>query len=419
MLSVYTRHYPPCPHADIHYRRCRCPKWIRGRLEGQGLIRKSAKTRNWSKAERLARELDWRAEFPGMIDVKEAVRAYLADQVARKLSPATLTPMRALLEKQFLPWCEARKLTRIDAVRTPQLKEFRCTWECNARTARRRHERLRSFFAFCMSNGWLLTNPSDGLKKPVAPRIVPTDYFNRSEFQRILDATYEYQYCGRDCRQRAARLRALVLLMRWSGLAIKDAVTLERVRLDEDGALFLRRAKTGTPVYVPLPPTVVSALRQLPCSNPAYFFWSGVGQTYNAISAYERSFRKLFRLADVRHPDGSAKPCRSHMFRDTFAVELLLAGVPIDQVSTLLGHRSVKMTEKHYLPWVKARQKQLTASVRRAWFPEVRQPAGKPVRIHFAEQINWSRLLIKSCRCSFDMHGCRSVRISHPYLLYL
>jgi integrase/recombinase XerD len=32
------------------------------------------------------------------------------------------------------------------------------------------------------------------------------------------------------------------------------------------------------------------------------------------------------------------------MFRDTFAVEMLLAGVPIDQVSLLLGHASVKIT---------------------------------------------------------------------------
>jgi integrase len=59
------------------------------------------------------------------------------------------------------------------------------------------------------------------------------------------------------------------------------------------------------------------------------------------------------------------------MFRDTFAVELLLAGVPIEQVSILLEHHSVKMTEKHYPPWVKARQEQLTASVRQSWFPEL------------------------------------------------
>ncbi len=34
MLSVYTRHYPPCARTDIHYRRCHCPKmdsWSLGR----------------------------------------------------------------------------------------------------------------------------------------------------------------------------------------------------------------------------------------------------------------------------------------------------------------------------------------------------------------------------------------------------
>lgn len=59
------------------------------------------------------------------------------------------------------------------------------------------------------------------------------------------------------------------------------------------------------------------------------------------------------------------------MFRDTFAVELLLAGVAIEQVAVLLGHSSVKMTEKHYVPWVKARQEQLTSSVQRAWLPDL------------------------------------------------
>jgi hypothetical protein len=60
------------------------------------------------------------------------------------------------------------------------------------------------------------------------------------------------------------------------------------------------------------------------------------------------------------------------MFRDTFAVELLLAGVPIDQVSLLLGHSSVKITERHYAPFVKARQEQLAQSARKAWHFETR-----------------------------------------------
>lgn len=51
------------------------------------------------------------------------------------------------------------------------------------------------------------------------------------------------------------------------------------------------------------------------------------------------------------------------MFRDTFAVEMLLAGTPIDQTSLLLGHASVKISEKSYAPFVRARQLQLRESV--------------------------------------------------------
>ena len=32
---------------------------------------------------------------------------------------------------------------------------------------------------------------------------------------------------------------------------------------------------------------------------------------------------------------------------DTFAVELRLAGVPLDRVSILLGHSSIRITERH------------------------------------------------------------------------
>ena len=55
------------------------------------------------------------------------------------------------------------------------------------------------------------------------------------------------------------RLRTMTLLMRWSGLRIRDAITFERHRLQGD-SLLLYQAKTGTPVYVPLPPYVVDAL---------------------------------------------------------------------------------------------------------------------------------------------------------------
>jgi len=70
-------------------------------------------------------------------------------------------------------------------------------------------------------------------------------------------------------------------------------------------------------------------------------------------------------------PEGHA-----HRFRDTFAVDLLQAGVPMERVSMLLGHSSIKVTEKHYSPWVRDRQEQLEADVRRTWGHAVAETKG-------------------------------------------
>jgi integrase len=207
------------------------------------------------------------------------------------------------------------------------------------------------------------------LLKRVKIESTPTDYFTKKEFEALVDATYAYGNWlgGHDYEHRRDRVRALILLMRWSGLAIKDAVTLERTRIDDRGHLFLYRAKTGVPVNVPLPPSAYALLKSLPSDNPRYFFWSGNGDPETCKRGWTRALTRLFKLANIQRPDKSKKRCHSHMFRDTFAVELLLAGITIDQVSLLLGHSSVKVTEKHYAPFVKARQEQLAESARKAW----------------------------------------------------
>jgi integrase len=74
------------------------------------------------------------------------------------------------------------------------------------------------------------------------------------------------------------------------------------------------------------------------------------GQREVLVSNWQKHFQALFAHANLRKADGSPKRCYPHIFRDTFAVEMPLAGVPLEQASILLGHKSVKITEKHYLP---------------------------------------------------------------------
>jgi integrase/recombinase XerD len=164
---------------------------------------------------------------------------------------------------------------------------------------------------------------------------------------------------GRAGQENACRIRAFILLARYSGLRVGDAASCAVDRLSGN-RLLLYTQKTGVPVYVPLPPFVIEALEVCPRISERYWFWTGVGSKETLSGNWRRTFRRLCKIAGVqgRHP---------HRFRDTLAVELLLDGMRIERVSVLLGHSSVKITERHYAPWVQARQAQLEADLVHAW----------------------------------------------------
>ena len=63
----------------------------------------------------------------------------------------------------------------------------------------------------------------------------------------------------------------------------------------------------------------------------------------------KRYIAKCFAVAKIEC-NGYMK---SYRLRDTFAVDLLEKGVPMEEVSKLLGHSSIKTTEKHYAKWSK------------------------------------------------------------------
>ena len=409
MLSVYTRHSADCPRVgDGAWRRCKCPKWIWGTLHGE-FLRQSAKTRSWEHAEEFRRDLESASaasQSSADSDVSEmlsegsstldgppqelarsvapsaslkkarvtlelAVSKYMADAKSRGLEASTLSKLDTLFRKQFFSWASSEGYVYVDELDLDALLNFRATWIDGALAKSKKQDRVIGFFWACIRRGYISQNPTAGMGK-IRVDQVPTDYFPREEFNKIIDATHVYGdprggfISLEDLR---IRLRAMTLLMRWSGLRIRDAVTFEKTRLHGD-SVFLYQAKTGTPVYVPLPEHVVAALNDLPAGakpNPRYYFWSGNGHPKSAVANWQRSYRRLFELANITRLDGSPKRCHPHMFRDTFAVENLLAGVPIDQVSLLLGHALVKITEKSYSPFVKARQLQLRESVRNAW----------------------------------------------------
>jgi len=136
VLNIYTRHSADCAHSDnSQWRRCRCPKWLRGVLPNGATVRESAGTRSWEQAERVARQKEAEAD-PTRVDeqktrrtsVKDAIRMCLEDEEARGLEVSSRKKSRTILERQFLPFCEARKFVHLDQILPIDLTEFRSSW---------------------------------------------------------------------------------------------------------------------------------------------------------------------------------------------------------------------------------------------------------------------------------------------------
>jgi integrase len=378
-LTIYRRHLATCQHRTKSRRsawsqKCGCPIWVQGSLSGE-YLRRSLDLVSWEAAQERVRGWEASGEI-GVIktdipDIAGAVDRFFEDLKSRGLSQATIGKQTVLLRKQFLPWCKTRGFRALKQIGVDDVTQFRAGWSDSPISKHKKQERLKGFFHFCLAREWMRTNPVAVLK-PVKVPPKPTLPFDSDEIAAILDACDRYPLHGIYGEQNRTRLKALTLLMRYSGLRIGDAVTCARERLI-DSKLFLYQAKTGTPVYCPLPSMVVAALAQVKGLNPKYFFWTGNGKPKSAVADAQRSFRKLFGLAEVDgHP---------HMFRDTFAVELLKAGVSLESVSMLLGHASIKVTEKHYKPWVKTLQQKLEADAMKAWpLPRRNRSGRKPKR---------------------------------------
>lgn len=366
MLQLWRRHVKKCPHTSRESLKCKCPIWVDWRVDGKR-IRKPIGLRDWQLAQQRARE--WEADGIAVggapTTIKGACDKFIEDAKARGLRETTIYKYR-LLFTQMEEFAKSNGLVFITAFDIDWTRKFRESWTNKNLGARKKLEYLKAFFRFVVDSGWLPNNPASKIKPPKT-NDAPTLPLSNEEIEKILKACDAYPHKGR-----ALRMKALILLLRYSGLRIGDAASLSRNRITDD-KLELYTAKTGTKVCLPLPPKVIEALNALP-ANGEHFFWSGKSKVRTVTGRWQRILRALFVKAGL--PD--AHP---HRFRDTFAVSLLLKNVPMERVSILLGHQSTDVTERHYAAWVPARQEQLEQDVRGTWEP-VPTPsrAQRPVR---------------------------------------
>jgi integrase/recombinase XerD len=434
MLKVQKRHQAPCKRPEWDQRSCtgkgaNCPVLIIGTLNGKRIRLSTAKFLPPDQARDLeaARDLvllwertgspirpeeyspvpamEPKPTAPSRPTIEAAEAAFMADAKDRGDSEATLYKKHVVFEKLLERFCADKGIRFLSELDLNTVREWRSTWNLGSLARYKRQGQVLGFFWFCERSGWLPRNSAVDMTKglgKIQVKPVQTGYFIPEEYKAVVDATHIYSDRPSVDKHNSLtvgghRIRTLTELMRWTGLRIRDAVTLEKNRLTRDPntglwSVMVYQRKTGDPVYCPIPPHVADLLLAIPASqkgntNEKYFFWTGQGNPKTVVTNWQRSYGKLFKLAGLKEADGTPKRCHPHMFRDTFAVESLLAGMRLEEVSVILGHSSIKTTERHYMPWVRARQTSLNESVMESWVrqgivkpPEGERKVGRPKR---------------------------------------
>lgn len=292
-------------------------------------------------ADNLKSELTGQGKRPKMLlEVFAEHNRQMAALANREYSPATVTRYETTLEhtRKFLQW----KYSLTDIEITNLTYSFATDFEfylkserkCNHNSAIKYIGNMRKIVNFCMKSGWLQKDPFFGYK--MAKKEVIRDYLTEAEIQALRDKQFTID--------RLIQVRDIFLFSCYTGLAFIDVfqLTPSHIATGVDGKdwIFTSRQKTETPSRIPLLPQaweIVQKYKAHPkCINEGTVLPMLSNQKMNAY---------LKEIADLC---GITKTLTFHIARHTFATTVTLSnGVPIETVSKMLGHRSIKVTQ-HY-----------------------------------------------------------------------
>lgn len=144
--------------------------------------------------------------------------------------------------------------------------------------------------------------------------------------------------------------RALCLMFLFCGMAFVDFAHLKKSDI-RNGVLRYNRQKTGTPMLVEIQPVAKELLAALMTGtlrdSPYLFtFLSGTKTGEEAFREYTSALADFnSSLKELANACGVTEMVTSYSIRHSFATTLKEQGVPIEMISELLGHQSIKTTQ--------------------------------------------------------------------------
>jgi integrase len=257
--------------------------------------------------------------------------------VGKEFAPLTLKRYKTALEhtRSFIQWKYKMDDRQIRDLDFEFISEFsfwlRSARGCNHNSAIKYMSNLKKIVLICVNNKWLKNDPFQGFK--LTKKEVVKNPLSRAELKRLTEKEFEMD--------RLNNVRDIFLFCCYTGLAYVDVKQLKRadVVTGMDGDLWIdtTRQKTDTATRIPLLPTALEIMKKYEsdplCSNKGVVLPVLSNQKMNAY------------LKEIATLCGISKTLTFHIARHTFATTVTLSNkVPIETVSKMLGHRSLKQT---------------------------------------------------------------------------
>ena len=203
---------------------------------------------------------------------------------------------------------------------------------CGQNTVMKHIERLRKMVNIAIRNEWIMKDPFAKFK----PSYTKTtrEFLSETEIETLESKEFSIE--------RLRQVKDLFIFSCYTGLSYIDVMKLTKTNICRgiDGELWINtsRQKTDNTVRVPLLPKALEII-ELYENNPRAL---AKGTLFPNISNQKLN-SYLKEIADVC---GITKNLTFHLARHTFATTVTLTnGVPMETVSKLLGHSSIRTTQ--------------------------------------------------------------------------
>lgn len=201
------------------------------------------------------------------------------------------------------------------------------------------HKSLVVFFRWCVEQGHLVANPTDGIEVPKSVKALPPK-LGKQDAVRLLESVQNYPYPYTFQRFRNHAIFATFL---YAGLRKSELLQLQVVEVDLEGrSIFIRRGKGSKDRIVPMSAVLVGILRayrvereRLNKTCPEFFtsLNRDMGLTAEGLKRLVECMREATGIRFT-----------VHRLRHTFATLMLEGGCDIYSLSKMMGHSDIKTT---------------------------------------------------------------------------